>query len=84
MTGEKNSPTVALACRTRRLKSVPGARIYKWATLSLGVINTATKGVNTNRKSEVLQHIGVGHWVSTIGPGNYFISLEIRNMMPRT
>jgi hypothetical protein len=54
----KNSPTVALACRTRRLKRVPGARRYNWATLSLGVINTATKGVNPNRKSEVLQHNG--------------------------
>jgi hypothetical protein len=38
--GNKNSPTVTHACRKRRLKWVPGARGYNWATLPLGDINT--------------------------------------------
>jgi hypothetical protein len=44
VTGRKNSPTVTHACRKRRLKWVPGAWGYNWATLSLGDINTETKG----------------------------------------
>jgi hypothetical protein len=44
VTGRKNSPTVVLACRKRRLKWVPGAWGCNWATLSLGDINTETKG----------------------------------------
>jgi hypothetical protein len=32
-TKEKNSPTAAHAGRKRRLKWVPGAREYSWATL---------------------------------------------------
>jgi hypothetical protein len=39
VTGEKNSPTVAHACRKRRLKWVFGAWGYKWATPSPGDIN---------------------------------------------
>jgi hypothetical protein len=38
--GLKNSPTVTHACRKRRLKWVPSAWGYSWATLSPGVINT--------------------------------------------
>jgi hypothetical protein len=34
MIGEKNSPTVAHACRKRRLKWVVGAWGYNWATQS--------------------------------------------------
>jgi hypothetical protein len=37
--GLKNSPTVTQACLKRRLKWVPGAWGYSWATLSPGVIN---------------------------------------------
>jgi hypothetical protein len=37
--GLKNSPTVTHACRKRRLKWVPSAWGYSWATLSPGVIN---------------------------------------------
>jgi hypothetical protein len=58
VTGRKNSPTIALACRKRQLKRVPGAWRYNWDTLSLGDINTVTKRVNPDRKSEVLQHSG--------------------------
>jgi hypothetical protein len=38
----QNSPTVNIthACRKRRLKWVPSAWGYSWATLSPGVINT--------------------------------------------
>jgi hypothetical protein len=36
----KNSPTVAHACRKRRLKWVPSAWGYNWATLSPEDINT--------------------------------------------
>jgi hypothetical protein len=36
----KNSPTVTHACRKRRIKWVPGARWYNWATLPRGDINT--------------------------------------------
>jgi hypothetical protein len=39
VTGEKNSPTVAHACRKRRLKCVLGAWGYNWATHSPGDIN---------------------------------------------
>jgi hypothetical protein len=38
VTGEKNSPTVAHACRKRRLKWVLGAWGYNWATQSPGDI----------------------------------------------
>jgi hypothetical protein len=38
--GLKNSSTVTHACRKRRLKWVPSAWRYSWATLSQGVINT--------------------------------------------
>jgi hypothetical protein len=39
---EKNSPTVAHACRKRRLKWVLGAWGYNWATQSAGDINMET------------------------------------------
>jgi hypothetical protein len=42
MTVEKNSPTVAHACRKKRLKWVLGAWGYNWATQSLGYINMET------------------------------------------
>jgi hypothetical protein len=43
VTGEKNSPTVAHACRKRRLKWVLGAwEYYNWATQSPGEINMET------------------------------------------
>jgi len=43
VTGEKNSPTVAHACRKRRLKWVLGAwGYYNWATQSPGDINMET------------------------------------------
>jgi hypothetical protein len=42
VTGEKNSPTVAHACRKRRLKWVPGAWGYNWATQPPGDINMET------------------------------------------
>jgi hypothetical protein len=42
VTGEKNSPTVAHACRKRRLKWVLGAWGYNWATRSPGDINMET------------------------------------------
>jgi hypothetical protein len=42
VTGEKNSPTVARACRKRWLKWVLGAWGYNWATQSPGDINTET------------------------------------------
>jgi hypothetical protein len=42
VTGEKNSPTVAHACRKRRLKWVLGAWGYNWATHSPGDINIET------------------------------------------
>jgi hypothetical protein len=38
--GNKNSTTVTHACRKRRLKWVPGAQGYNWATMHLGDINT--------------------------------------------
>jgi hypothetical protein len=40
--GLKNSPAVTHACRKRRLKRVPSAWGYSWATLSPGAINTET------------------------------------------
>jgi hypothetical protein len=39
VTGEKNCPTAALACRKTRLELVPGAWGYCWDTLSPRVIN---------------------------------------------
>jgi len=42
VTREKNSPTVAHACRKRRLKWVLGAWGYNWATQSPGDINMET------------------------------------------
>jgi hypothetical protein len=39
VTGEKNSPTVAHACRKRRLKWLLGTWGYNWATHSPGDIN---------------------------------------------
>jgi hypothetical protein len=42
VTREKNSPTVAHACRKRRLKWVPSAWGYNWATQSPGDINMET------------------------------------------
>jgi hypothetical protein len=38
----KNSPTVAHACRKRRLKWVLGAWEYNWATQSPGDVNMET------------------------------------------
>jgi hypothetical protein len=40
--GLKNSPTVTHACRKMRLKWVPSAWGYSWATLCPGIINTVT------------------------------------------
>jgi hypothetical protein len=40
--GLKNSPTVTHACHKKRLKWIPSAWGYCWATLSLEVINTET------------------------------------------
>jgi hypothetical protein len=42
VTGEKNNPTVAHACRKRRLKWVLGAWGYNWATQSPWDINMET------------------------------------------
>jgi hypothetical protein len=42
VTGEKNSPTVAHACRKRRLKWIFGTWGYNWATQSPGDINMET------------------------------------------
>jgi hypothetical protein len=42
VTGEKNSPTVAHACRKRRLEWLLGAWRYNWATQSPGDINIET------------------------------------------
>jgi hypothetical protein len=42
VTAEKNSPTVAHACRKRRLKWVLGAWGYNWATQSPGDLNMET------------------------------------------
>jgi hypothetical protein len=42
VTGEKNSLTVAHACRKRRLKWVLGDWGYNWATQSQGDINMET------------------------------------------
>jgi hypothetical protein len=42
VTGEKNSLTVAHACRKRRLKWVLDAWEYNWATQSPGDINMET------------------------------------------
>jgi hypothetical protein len=51
VTGEKNSPTVAHACRKRRLKWVLGAWGYNQATQSPGDINMETWS----------SRLGVGH-----------------------
>jgi hypothetical protein len=50
--GLKNSPTVSHACRKRRLKWVPSAWGYSWATLSPGVINMEAWS----------SRLGVGRW----------------------
>jgi hypothetical protein len=42
VTGEKNSPTVAHACRKRQLKWVRGAWEYNWATQSPEDVNMET------------------------------------------
>jgi hypothetical protein len=42
VTGEKNSPTVAHACRKRRLKWTLGAWGYNWATQTPGDVNMET------------------------------------------
>jgi hypothetical protein len=42
VTGEKNNPIGAHACHKRRLKWVPGAWGYNWATQSPGDINMET------------------------------------------
>jgi hypothetical protein len=52
--GLKNSPTVTHACRKRRLKWVPYAWGYSWATLSPGVINTEAWS----------SRLGVGRWTN--------------------
>jgi hypothetical protein len=52
--GLKNSPTVSHACRKRRLKWVPSAWGYSWATLSPGVINTEAWS----------SRLGVGRWTN--------------------
>jgi hypothetical protein len=44
-TGLKNSPTVTHAFRKRRLKFVPSAWGYSWATLSPGVSLSSRLGV---------------------------------------
>jgi hypothetical protein len=51
VTGEKNSHTVAHAYRKRRLKWVPGAWGYNWATHSPVDINMETWS----------SRLGVGH-----------------------
>jgi hypothetical protein len=57
VTGETNSPTVAHACRKRRLKWVRSAWGYNWATQSAGDINMETwssrLGVGRGEKSTV-------------------------------
>jgi hypothetical protein len=58
VTGEKKSPTVAHACRKRRLKWVLGAWGYNWATHSPG---------NTN--IEILSsRLGVGPGADDLAP----------------
>jgi hypothetical protein len=52
--GLKNSPTVTHAWRQRRLKRVPSAWGYSWATLSPGVINTKAWSSRS----------GVGRWTN--------------------
>jgi hypothetical protein len=52
--GLKSNPTVTHACRKRRLKWVPSAWGYSWATLSPGVINTEAWS----------SRLGVGRWTN--------------------
>jgi hypothetical protein len=52
--GLKNGPTVTHAYRKRRLKWVPSAWEYSWATLSPGVINTEAWS----------SRLGVGRWTN--------------------
>jgi hypothetical protein len=52
--GLKYSLTVTHACRKRRLKWVPSAWGYSWATLSPGVINTEAWS----------SRLGVGRWTN--------------------
>jgi hypothetical protein len=52
--GLKNSPTVTHACRKKRLKWVPSAWRYIWATLSPGVINMEAWS----------SRLGVGRWTN--------------------
>jgi hypothetical protein len=56
--GLKNSPTVTHACHKRRLKWVPSAWGYSWATLSPGVINTEFWS----------SRLGVGRWTNNPAP----------------
>jgi hypothetical protein len=49
--GLKNSATVTHACHKRRLKWIPSAWGYSWATLAPGVINTEAWS----------SRLGVGH-----------------------
>jgi hypothetical protein len=56
--GLKNSPTVTHTCRKRRLKWVPSAWGYSWATLSAGVINTEACS----------SRLGVGRWTDNSVP----------------
>jgi hypothetical protein len=52
--GLKNSPTVTHACRNKRLKWLPSAWGYSWATLSQGIINTEARS----------SRFGVGRWTN--------------------
>jgi hypothetical protein len=52
--GLNNSPTVTHARRKRRLKWLPSAWGYSWATLSPGVINTEVWS----------SRLGVGRWTN--------------------
>jgi hypothetical protein len=56
--GLKNSLTVTHACRKRRLKWVPSAWGYSWATLFPGVLNTETWS----------SRLGVGRWTNNPAP----------------
>jgi hypothetical protein len=52
--GLKNGPSVTHGCRKRRLKWVPSAWGYSWATLSPEVINTEARS----------SRLGVGRWTN--------------------
>jgi hypothetical protein len=58
VTGEKNSPNVAHACRKRRLKWVIGAWGYNWVTQAPGEINMEIWS----------SRLGVGRGVATLPP----------------